>query len=187
MRSPYDELIPGDLRLPLRLLGGMALLSGIALLVLDVPLKTDASPLGIASFELAGDRATAEAMIAQWEASPPAMLCAALSLGVDYLFMFAYALCLGMLTLRLTAPMREARPALAKAGVCLAWAWLLAGALDAVENFGLVQLLLGGGGEWAAPLAFVCASSKFVIVLIGLLFLPASWLIAMMSPGHRRN
>ena len=60
--------------------------------VLDSPLRTAAAPNGIVSYELAGNIKPAAEILGSWDAR--AQLFAAFGLGLDYLFMPAYALTL---------------------------------------------------------------------------------------------
>jgi hypothetical protein len=55
-------------------------------------------------------------------------------------------------------------------GVSLSWAMLLAGALDCVEDYALIRLLLGSRESAFAALAHFCAVPKFIVVLLGLLY-----------------
>lgn len=138
-----------------------------ALAVIDQKLKSSLSPLGIVSFELCAYSATCASMIARWEGE--AKLYAALSLGLDYLFMLAYpaAMSGGLWLLR-----SEAAPSLRTAALAMMYAVWLAGFADAVENYHLFQMLLGHSVEthqWPATLAatfkFVCLAPALVLWL----------------------
>lgn len=68
-------------------------------------------------------------------------------------------------------------------GIMIAWAALLAGALDAVENVAMLRMLSGSFGAPWPQLATVCASLKFSIafgaiayIAIGLASLAWGWL-----------
>lgn len=56
-------------------------------------------------------------------------------------------------------------------GVVLAWAQLLAGVLDAVENWVLYRILMGATCTYLPRIAWWCAAVKFAIVVAGLVFL----------------
>jgi hypothetical protein len=139
--------------------------------VLDAPLRTPAAPNGIVSFELAGTPAAAQAMIASWDAR--AQLFAAFGLGLDYLFMPAYALTLSLGIL--LAAGRHAG-AFAKVGAWLGWGALIAPLFDAVENFALWQVLLGDFQALWPRLAAICATVKFILLLLGLAYALIGWL-----------
>lgn len=146
----------------------LALMVGGALQVVGAPLATPAAPSGIVSFEFAGDQATASAILASW--GREAQLHAALSLGLDYLFLLAYAAAIWGACLWLAARIAPQRPLLASVGRWLGWAQWLAAALDAVENYALIRILLGADGALWPTLAWWCAAIKFSLVAAGLLF-----------------
>ena len=135
------------------------------------PLVDEAAPFGIVSFEFAGDLEAARAMLASW--GERGRLYAALGLGLDYLFLISYAtaIALGCAVVARGLSWRSARAA--ALGVGLAWALFAAALLDAVENYALIQLLLGASSEHWAPLAGWCALPKFAIVAAGLVYLLA--------------
>jgi hypothetical protein len=130
---------------------------------LDGPLRTSAAPQGMVSLELAGDAARAERILDSWGARGQRM--AALSLGLDVLFLVLYATANALACLwagRVLAPR-----ALARLATPLAWGQWLAGGLDAVENAALAVVLLDGpAGPWPA-LARAAAVPKFALVAMG--------------------
>lgn len=89
MRHPLEAAIRTHTRrvFVAALVATMVLLGVLS--VIDAPLKTPEAPLGIISFELAWDAATARAIVASW--SPRARERAVQSLRVDFLFIPAYA------------------------------------------------------------------------------------------------
>jgi hypothetical protein len=141
---------------------------------LNPTLNTPAAPTGIISFELAGSRAAAEAMTASWDGYTRQV--AAFSLGLDYLFMPVYATTLAAATL--LAAGRHAG-GFARLGAWLGWGAYAAAGFDAIENLGLMLLLLGaapaGVLDAAAPLAAVCAALKFILLLAGIVYSLAGW------------
>jgi hypothetical protein len=152
---------------------------------LDAPLKTDDAPLGIVSFELAGTLPKARAILASWEGRGE--IYAALGLGLDYVFLLAYSLSIALGCTLLASRQEGRRAGLARAGFILAWAQLGAAALDAVENYALIRLLLGSAdGGWAA-LAWGCAVPKFGAVLLGLLYLIVAGAFALRSSGSKTS
>ena len=70
------------------ILGILTFLLLLSLNMIDSSLKTAEAPNGIVSFELAMDSSSSQKMISSWNSE--ARLYAALSLGIDYLFLFAY-------------------------------------------------------------------------------------------------
>jgi hypothetical protein len=157
--------------------------------VLDQPLRTEAAPNGIVSFELAGDPPTARAITNSWkqlssllsatgEPNPDivnvAYAFAAFGLGLDYLFMPIYALALAFGTL-LVAQKHVGWISLLAA---LAGYGAFAAALfDAVENYALFKVLLG----WTEPsypsIAAFCATVKFGLLGFGLVVCLIGWLL----------
>ena len=139
---------------------------------INAGLKTAAAPSGIVSFELAGRLPAAREILASWEGRREIL--AGLSLGTDYLFLVSYALFLA-LACGMAAEgwaRRKRLPAVLGAG--LAWGQLLAGMLDATENFALIRILLGSANPVWPVLAKSCAVPKFVLVGLGIVYLSAS-------------
>jgi hypothetical protein len=136
---------------------------------LDAPLHTQLSPSGIVSFELAGELGLAQSMIQVW--GQGGQVYAGLSLGLDYLFMVAYAGCIGLACVLVTQALLGRVEFLSGLGVLLAWAQLGAALLDAVENYALIQLLPGPQRELWPALARGCAMPKFLIVAVGLVYI----------------
>jgi hypothetical protein len=148
------------------------------------PLVDEAAPFGIVSFEFAGDLETARAMLASW--GERGRLYAALVQGLDYLFLVSYAtaIALGCAVVARGLPRPGARAV--ALGVGLAWSLFAAALLDAVENYALIQLLLGASSELWAPLAWWCALPKFAIVAAGLVYLLAGGAWIALARARRR-
>ncbi len=134
----------------------------VSLQLLGGPLTTDAAPAGIVSYEFASDLTTARQIVQSWGTAGLAY--AGLSLGLDFLFMAAYPIAIGMGCVMVG---RRWLPAL---GNLLAWGLLAAGLLDAVENIALIRVLLGAETELWPSLARWSAIPKFTLVAAGLLF-----------------
>jgi hypothetical protein len=144
--------------------------------VLDQPLRTPAAPNGIVSFELAGSPAVAQSMLDSWNAQAKQSL--AFGLGIDYLFMPAYAIALGLATL-----LSAGRHAgwMKSLGALAGWGALVAALFDAVENFALWRILLGEIILQWTCLATVCAIIKFGLLFVGLV----SVFVAALLPVQR--
>ena len=126
-------------------------------------LKTDAAPAGIVSYEFAGSLPVAQKIIESWGAT--GRVYAGLNLGFDYLFLVIYPLAIGL------GCVIVARAGfLSTLGILLAWEQLLAGILDAIENYALIQLLLGAREASLPIIAQWCATLKFAIVGLGLAY-----------------
>jgi len=147
----------------------------MAMRVLDRPLRTVNAPNGIVSFEFAGTAGQASAIIDSW--STDARVAAGVSLGLDYLFLIAYAatiaLACGMAAEALTA--RGSR--LGRWGLRISWAQWIAAACDMVENLMLILLLRGASAPGLAETAWGCAAIKFSLVGIGLAYAAAGLLL----------
>ena len=168
MSHPFAKL-PTDLR---KKLFWISASGSIILMVLSNMvgggLITDAAPYGIISFEFAGSPSQAQAIIDSWNSQ--ARLSAAFSLGLDYLFILAYSTAISLACLWTADMLQERNWPLARLGVPLAWGQWLAGALDAVENLGLVLLLLYSAGNPWPGIAKWCALIKFTLVFLGLVY-----------------
>lgn len=190
MKHPLQS-IPSTSRKPLffTFLAGTLVLFAV-FRVLDAPLRTPAAPNGIVSFELAGTPFRAQAIIDSWHeqsylassvADEPvpgvvsrAYSLAAFGLGIDYLFMpvYATALALGIL---LAA--RKHGGWFFTLGAWLGWGAYTAMLFDAVENYALARMLMLNEVWSPYPeVAAFSASSKFFLLLLGLLFALAGWL-----------
>ncbi len=138
---------------------------------LNPPLVTETAPQGIVSFELAGDAEQAFAVLASWDDA--ALLYAVFGLGFDFLFMPLYAAALSMGILLASTRRRGLWPPL---GNALGWGAFAALLFDAVENIALFSIILNGGHVFAPQVAFWCASIKFGLIFLGLLYGLAGWL-----------
>ena len=140
----------------------------ITLLLIDVPLQTTAAPKGIVSYELAGSVTEAQRILASW--NPTARLYAAFSLGLDTLYIPAYAIAIGLACAWAAELWNKRRGWLALIGVGLAWALMVAALCDAIENVGLVTMTLSGVREPWPALARGCAVVKFLLIGAGLVY-----------------
>ena len=158
--------------------------------VLDQPLHTDAAPSGIVSFELAGNPPTARAITDSWKqlslllsavAGQPnpdivnvAYVLAAFGLGLDYLFMPLYALALALGTLLVSNRHGGWMKSL---GTVFGYGAFAAALFDAVENYALLQMLLGNIQSFYPALAAFCAILKFGLLGFGGLYALVAWLL----------
>jgi len=183
MKHPL-EFLPPEARKPAFLLFLVFTILLFAIFrFLDVPLRTKAAPNGIVSFELAGTRERASEMLASWGGLnelgglmlfQPARSYLAFGLGLDYLFMPVYAIALALAVL-LASGRHTGR--LGRVGTWVGWAALAAPFFDAVENYALLQLALGRiVAPWPGSAAF-CASVKFALLAVGIVYALAAWLL----------
>ena len=136
------------------------------------PLKTDAAPRGISSYEFSWNESDARAILADWEnritVKQPQIKITEVAqeqLKWDNIFLVFYpllfSLACGMLGNALGS-------AWASIGFILSWAILLAGPLDAAENYALHTMIRTGASEGMAKLAGWCAGIKFFLVYLAL-------------------
>jgi hypothetical protein len=142
----------------------------VSISLIDESLKIDETANGIVSFECAKTLGQSEYIIQSWEAAD-VMIYAALSLGIDYLFMVAYGSFFALAVLLLAEKLPSGF--LKKEAKLMAFFMLLAALLDGIENFGLIQLLINTPTQSMVSLAFYCASIKFGLLGIGVLYLLA--------------
>jgi hypothetical protein len=136
---------------------------------IGAPLTTPAAPTGIISFELAGSPQDAAAILASWDLA--AQRQAAFSLGLDYVFMLAYASAIGLAAVKAGKPLARYAWPLSGWGHWVGWGAWLAALLDAIENAALAKILLGGAPLSPWPqLAAVCAAAKFTLIFLALVY-----------------
>lgn len=145
----------------------LTLLLLVVLQQINAPLRSAAAPSGIVAYELAGTLTATRAILASWDAA--ARVSAGLSLGLDYLFMAAYASSIG-LSCVLASQCFAARSRWRRLGSVLAWGLLLAAALDALENYALIHLLLGSASASLPVVARLAALIKFALVGLGMIY-----------------
>ena len=167
--SPYDSCSDTTRKrsLVIALIFSLALL--IALRILDVPLGTTVAPRGIVSFELAKDASASRQILASWNVQ--AKTHAALSLGLDYLFLIVYAVFISLACVQVGNAIQRRSLLLARLGGIVARAQFLAATLDAVENTALILLLLNLQRPWLPAVARTCAIIKFTIVGAGFVYI----------------
>jgi hypothetical protein len=149
----------------------VALLLTLAVLValqrLGAPLRTAAATSGIVSFELAGTLSAAQEILRSWGVQGEKN--AGINLGLDYLFLFAYAASIGLACILVADKFRGDSP-IRVVGVLLSWALIVAATLDGIENYALISLLLGSINAALPALARSAALVKFALVFLGLLY-----------------
>lgn len=134
---------------------------------IDRQLTNCAAPLGIISLQLAGDQATAAAILQSW-AQAGATQAARDSLRVDTLFLLVYPVTLALACRLLAGGLGDG---LTRAGRRVSWAVLACAPLDAMENLALSAMLTRGADPFLASAASLCAGIKFGLVFLALGFL----------------
>jgi hypothetical protein len=161
----------------------LTLLVMTGLQLLGKPLITDVSPAGIVSYEFAGELELAQDMIASW--GDEGQIYAGVNLGLDYLFLVAYGLSIALGCVLVARNFLERFRVLLVVGVVLSWGQLGASVLDAIENYGLIRVLLGSNQEIWPQVARICAGPKFFIVALGLVYVLAGALFAVFTKRSR--
>ena len=201
-RHPFDWLSTSEQKRAFMALLALTLVVMVSLNALGGPLNTEVAPAGIVSYELAGELSLAQSMVESW--GQTGQVYAGLNLGLDYLFLVAYSssIALGcVLVARSLNKSDAARPgspdpgrkrgfgnplrAISGVGVPLAWAQFGAALLDSVENYALIQVLLGSQqASWPA-VARWCAIPKFSIVAAGLIYVSVGVILVMVTKARK--
>jgi hypothetical protein len=174
MVTPYHAISPLSRRRLFWVLLIVTLFLMVAMNTAGAGLVNESAPYGIISFELAGSVEKAGAILTSWDRT--AEISAAFNLGLDYLFMLAYAASIGLgCTLAGEAMARRGWP-LAGLGAWLAWGLILAAICDGLENWalmGVLNSLPGPGMLWYGwpSLARSSALIKFGLVFAGVIYL----------------
>lgn len=145
-------------------LAALFVLTGIALIRMDIDLRSVHAPVGIVSFEFCGFTASCALILDEWGAGGREIVM--LSLGLDYLFLLSYAcmLCVALLAAREGLQPRSYRiVGLIAAGAAIA------GLADAIENYALIQVVLDNDSHAHGLIAAIFASIKFGLVTLALL------------------
>lgn len=162
--QPFTWL-SGDARRRTLVLVGIGVVAlGLTLDRIGRPLRTEAAPAAIISFELARTPESAAAMVTSWKAVPGALAAARTTLWLDYLFLLAYPVWLSLVC---SAVARHSPERTAAFGAVSAWTVLAAAPLDAVENAALLRVLSDPTTPWP-QLAWWCAVPKFALVMLAL-------------------
>lgn len=183
MPDPYSNL-PVSLRRRLMLIA--SLVSILILIVfgwLGAPLTTPAAPMGMVSFQLARTPHQLQAVLSSWDITT--QLIAAFCLGLDYLFMSAYALAISLADRWAGEVLRARRWPFASLGIPLIWGVWLAALLDAVENAAQAAMLFGRAEAFLPGFTWLVALLKFGLVFIGLTYAFFGLAARLVSDSHR--
>jgi hypothetical protein len=143
----------------------------VVLIVLDQHLEATGGP-SILGLEFAGSEGKATQIMAEWGNHGRDL--ARLSLWIDFGFMLSYGTFFALAALATRDFARERRlRALAVAGIVTPIFAVAAAFFDAAENIAWLLVLGGHGGSFAPPFATACASLKFL--LIGLAIVYVLW------------
>ncbi len=132
------------------------------------PLKTEAAPGGILSFEFVGTLGGSYAIINSWQNEK--IIYAGINMGLDFLFLTLYGITTALSCLLISKKLPEHWKFLKKLGIWLAVAAIAAALLDIVENIALIKLLLESESELLPVLAKWCAIPKFLLILLAIIY-----------------
>lgn len=166
--SPFQWISDSALKQALVVSVLVTLALMVTLNALGTPLRTEAAPAGIVSFEFAGSLTEARRMIDSWGITGRTY--AGLNLGLDYLFLAAYPFSIGLACDMVSRRLRTRGGGFSNLGIGLAWGLGAAGLLDALENYSLIRVLLGTQIESWPRVARISATGKFALVGLGLLY-----------------
>jgi hypothetical protein len=174
-----------SLRRPLIVTGVAMVAFWAALAVLDRKMKDVGGP-SIIDFEFAGSKQHAAEILAEGGASGRDY--ARWSLWIDYGFMLSYGafFALASIATREFARANDLRR-LAAVGIVAPFCAAAAAAFDVIENVFLLLTLGGHGGSFGPPIATACASLKFLLITIAIVYV--LWglvgrLLRRMRPGE---
>jgi hypothetical protein len=150
----------------------LSLILMLQLRALDSDLRLPDTPRGIIGYELAWSGARADSIITVWTRNDVTET-AKVSLGIDFVFLVAYPLMFftGARLLR-----RHPMVTFDRVGRWLGRGVLACIPLDAAENLLLWRMLDHGGSDRLMHLATLCASLKFLLVI-----LVALWCVAALA------
>ena len=134
--------------------------------------RMQANGPGMVTFELSGGPERAEEILAEW--GEDGRDAAREQLWIDYVFMLAYGLLLGLSAASVRDLCRRRNlPRLARAGDVAIWLGPLAACFDAIENACLL-LTVGGAGDPSPSLATFFAACKFALLAAAIAYLLAA-------------
>jgi len=175
LKNPFSWLSGDDYANVIYIFAFLTLMLLFSLTIIDRSLKTEPAPRGIISFELAKDFSSSTEILSSWDST--AKLNAALSLGLDYLFLVVYSFFLALSCYVLSQKIAGFNNWLSGAGIGLAWMQFLAAIFDAIENYALIRLLFGSQQAYLPQAAFYFATIKFILITLGLLYLLIGFLV----------
>ena len=184
MKNPYRALSISSHDKALAASVVVTVLLSVVLMGLDQALRTAAAPTGIVSFELAGNFVRSQNMLVSWDEA--ARVNAALSLGIDFLYLVSYSACLSLACVRVAIGLGAGFPNLAAVGSYLGLLIYAAGALDAVENIALIRVLQGSPWEAWPRVALLCALPKFALVATALIYVPTAGVVSLIAGRSSR-
>jgi len=134
---------------------------------IDKHLKNDVVSTGIVSLQFAKSLDNSLEIINSWDTN--AKVYAAVSLGIDYLYLVAYGSFLVLSVLLLAAKLPPGF--LKKAARIIVLIIVLAAILDGIENYASIRLLSGTRTQSMVSVVFYSACIKFSLLAVGVIYL----------------
>jgi hypothetical protein len=147
-----------------------SLLVTVAMVTLHDSLKSATAPLGIVSLQMARTPQEVQTLLAHWTGNHQVVL--QFGLGLDYLYMVAYSLAISLACVL----GGEKHSQLKTWAAWASWGAIVAGLLDAVENAACIIAITSAPTPLTTQLTYTCATIKFTLVALGLLFALVTWL-----------
>jgi hypothetical protein len=139
----------------------------VVLIVLDRRLQATGG-LSILGLEFAGSEGRAAEIMAEWGSHGRDL--ARASLWIDFGFMASYGSFFALAALATRDFAREQGFRLAAVGTAVAVCAVAAALFDAAENIVWLLVLGGHGGSFGPPFATACASLKFLLIALAILY-----------------
>jgi hypothetical protein len=185
LRHPFEWLSPSGQIRAFIFFFVLSLLVMVSLQVTGAHLITKVSPSGILSFEFAGDLSAAQNMVNSW--GQTGRVYAGLNLGLDYLFLLAYASAIGLGCVLVARSLSPRKRFLADLGNLIAYAQIAAALLDGVENYALIRVLFGTEMAVWPVVARWSAFPKFAIVGAGLIYVMIGTIVVVVLKVKQRD
>jgi hypothetical protein len=155
----------------------------IVLLLIDRRLEATGGP-SILGLEFAGSATRAHQIMAEW--GDHGRYLARLSLLVDFGFMASYGTFFALAGFATRDFAREhGHRALALVGMAAPFCAMTAAVFDAAENIVWLLVLGGHGGDVGPPFATACASFKFLLIGIAIVYALWGLAVRILSRHHR--
>ena len=184
-RHPFDFIPPGWWSRFFWPLLGLTILLMVVMGVTGTPLTTEAAQYGVVSFELAGSPENARNILDSWDAD--AKLRAGFGLGLDYLFIVAYASTIAFGCGMVAQVLERCRWPFVRWGNLIAWGVILAALLDVVENIALTIVIFGTIASPWPEIARWCAILKFSLIFVGIVYVLYGGVVAVVERISQDN
>jgi len=176
---PFDFIPPGWWPRFFWPLLGLTIVLMVVFGITGARLTTEEAPYGVVSFELAGTIENVEQILNSWDVD--SQLRAAFGLGLDFLFIAAYASTIAFGCGIASRVLKRNHWPLVGLGNFLSWAVALAALLDVIENIALTMILFGAvASPWPA-IARWCAIPKFGLIFMGSVYVIYGGVVALVE------